>query len=78
MPRNRNTSYSLLQIHHFLSIDNLAGPVLPLHRGFGYDPLFELPGRGRTVAELSEDEKDAISHRGAAVRRLLEHLRGDL
>jgi XTP/dITP diphosphohydrolase len=39
-------------------------------RGFGYDPLF-LPdalGDGRTMAELSDTEKDAISHRGQAVR----------
>jgi XTP/dITP diphosphohydrolase len=39
--------------------------------GFGYDPLF-LPdgGGGRTMAELRPDEKDAISHRGQAFRRL--------
>jgi XTP/dITP diphosphohydrolase len=34
--------------------------------GFGYDPVFLLPGRGCTVAELREDEKDRISHRGRA------------
>ena len=41
-------------------------------RGFGYDPVFvpdEYPG-GRTMAELTEPEKDAISHRGRAVRAL--------
>jgi XTP/dITP diphosphohydrolase len=42
--------------------------------GFGYDPIFlpdEQPGSdGRTMAELSAREKDAISHRGAAARRL--------
>jgi XTP/dITP diphosphohydrolase len=41
--------------------------------GFGYDPAFvpdDLDG-GRTMAELSQDEKDAISHRGRAVRELL-------
>jgi XTP/dITP diphosphohydrolase len=40
--------------------------------GFGYDPLFvadEAPGR--TMAELSDAEKDAISHRGHAARELL-------
>jgi XTP/dITP diphosphohydrolase len=44
--------------------------------GFGYDPAFvpdDLNG-GRTMAELSQDEKDAISHRGRAVRELLEWL----
>jgi XTP/dITP diphosphohydrolase len=43
--------------------------------GFGYDPLFQ-PGEapGRTMAELSDDEKDAISHRGHAARALLAWL----
>lgn len=36
--------------------------------GFGYDPLFYLPERGRTTAELSPEEKNEISHRGRAVR----------
>ena len=43
--------------------------------GFGYDPLFvadETPGR--TMAELTDDEKDAISHRGHAARELLAWL----
>ena len=38
--------------------------------GFGYDPIFYVPGLGRTVAELEPDEKDAISHRGRAVRAM--------
>jgi XTP/dITP diphosphohydrolase len=38
--------------------------------GFGYDPLFYLPERGCTAAELSADEKNRISHRGQAVRAL--------
>lgn len=38
--------------------------------GFGYDPLFYLPERGLTLAELPVAEKNAVSHRGAAVRRL--------
>ena len=45
--------------------------------GFGYDPLFvpdDGPGDGRTMAELSDDEKDAISHRGRAARALQEWL----
>lgn len=42
--------------------------------GFGYDPVFYLPDRGRTVAQLSSAEKNAISHRGKAVRRLAELL----
>lgn len=36
--------------------------------GFGYDPVFLLPGRGLTTAELPPAEKHAVSHRGAAAR----------
>jgi XTP/dITP diphosphohydrolase len=43
--------------------------------GFGYDPLFVPRGEERTVAELSADEKDAISHRGRASRALAAALR---
>ena len=42
--------------------------------GFGYDPMFLLPD-GRTMAELTEDEKNAISHRGRAFRELLRRLK---
>lgn len=42
--------------------------------GFGYDPVFELPD-GRTMAELTRDEKATVSHRGAAFARLLSLLR---
>lgn len=38
--------------------------------GFGYDPIVYLPDRGKTVAELTGDEKNAISHRGDAVRKI--------
>jgi XTP/dITP diphosphohydrolase len=38
--------------------------------GFGYDPVVYLPEKKKTVAELSDEEKDAISHRGKAARRL--------
>ncbi len=43
--------------------------------GFGYDPLFLLPTRGKTAAELEGAEKNRISHRGLALQRLLERLR---
>lgn len=42
--------------------------------GFGYDPLFLLPDRGLTVAELGPEEKDAVSHRGRAARALAADL----
>ena len=43
--------------------------------GFGYDPVFGLPGKGMTMAELSAEEKNAVSHRGAALRNFEEKLR---
>lgn len=46
--------------------------------GFGYDPIFVPAGEQRTTAEMTADEKDAISHRGKAFRllapRLTDHL----
>ncbi|MFE4568621.1 non-canonical purine NTP pyrophosphatase [Paenibacillus chitinolyticus] len=46
--------------------------------GFGYDPLFYLPERGSTMAELPLEEKNAISHRAAALRQFFERHSGRL
>ena len=43
--------------------------------GFGYDPYFLVPSFGRTAAELSPSEKNALSHRGKALRKLLARLK---
>jgi XTP/dITP diphosphohydrolase len=43
-------------------------------RGFGYDPIFVPAGWDRTMAELTDGEKDRISHRGRALRELAELL----
>jgi XTP/dITP diphosphohydrolase len=43
--------------------------------GFGYDPLFWLPELGKTSAQLDREQKHAISHRGIALRMLLEKLK---
>ena len=54
------------------------GEILPAPRGaggFGYDPLFLVPELGCTSAELSAGEKNARSHRGIALRQLVERLR---
>jgi XTP/dITP diphosphohydrolase len=46
--------------------------------GFGYDPIFLPAGETRTTAELPPADKDAISHRGRALRALAPHLRATL
>lgn len=43
--------------------------------GFGYDPVFYLPEYGKTSAELTDEEKNAISHRGKAFRAMTARLR---
>ncbi len=43
--------------------------------GFGYDPVFFVPERGCTSAELAADEKNRLSHRGRALRCLVENLK---
>ena len=40
--------------------------------GFGYDPIFYVPEFGKTMAELTLDEKNKISHRGIAINRLIQ------
>ena len=42
--------------------------------GFGYDPLFVPEGCDRTFAEMTDEQKNALSHRGRAVRKLAEYL----
>jgi XTP/dITP diphosphohydrolase len=46
-------------------IDEPAG-----ENGFGYDPIFFVPKLNKTVAQLAGEEKNAISHRGNAIRKL--------
>lgn len=43
--------------------------------GFGYDPIFYVPEFGKTTAELSEEEKNQISHRGKALQLMKEELK---
>jgi XTP/dITP diphosphohydrolase len=56
--------------------DGTVAPVPAGGGGFGYDPLFVPDGETRTMAELSDAEKDAISHRGRAARAFEEWLNG--
>ena len=43
--------------------------------GFGYDPVFVLPDRGVTMAQLTAEEKNRVSHRGIAARKMADRLR---
>ncbi|MTD37252.1 XTP/dITP diphosphatase [Erwinia sp. CPCC 100877] len=43
--------------------------------GFGYDPVFFVPEAGKTAAEMSREEKRAVSHRGQALKLLLDAMR---
>ena len=55
-----------------------AGEIVAQPRGangFGYDPHFFLRDLGKTAAELEQGEKNLISHRGKAMRRLLAKLK---
>ncbi|HDQ13669.1 MAG TPA: RdgB/HAM1 family non-canonical purine NTP pyrophosphatase [Sediminispirochaeta sp.] len=57
----------------FVAQETVEGGILHEPRGlggFGYDPLFFLPDYGKAVAELPESEKNRISHRGRAGRRI--------
>jgi len=53
------------------------GQIIPQERGtngFGYDPIFLIPSMGKTMAELTDVEKNALSHRGNAIRVALPML----
>jgi XTP/dITP diphosphohydrolase len=59
----------------------MRGVVIRARRGtggFGYDPIFVPDGESRTTAQMSPDEKDAISHRGVAFRALAQVIAGTL
>ncbi len=61
--------------HLFAGI--VEGRIIDAERGaegFGYDPLFIPDGGDKTFAEMSAEEKNAVSHRGRAVRRLAAYL----
>ncbi len=44
-------------------------------RGFGYDPVFYPVGHNRTFAEMTDSEKDALSHRGKALEKLNKYIK---
>ena len=67
-----------------LTLDEAVDSTNPVHlpeagrgvNGFGYDPLFLVPGLGRTTAELTPEQKNRISHRGQASRQMKQKLLG--
>ena len=64
----------MLAEHRLLIVqETVEGSVISAPRGaggFGYDPIFRPRGAGETFAEMDDDAKDAISHRGRALRRM--------
>lgn len=56
-------------------VEGRIGYELRGDNGFGYDPIFYLPEYGRTAAELSDDEKNRISHRSRALGLMKEELK---
>ncbi|OGI00147.1 MAG: non-canonical purine NTP pyrophosphatase, RdgB/HAM1 family [Candidatus Melainabacteria bacterium GWF2_32_7] len=63
------TLFSCQGICEGLIIDSLKGA-----NGFGYDPIFFIPEKNATMAELSMDEKNTVSHRGKALKKIIEWL----
>ncbi len=60
------------------TIEGFIGYEAKGENGFGYDPIFFVPEKGRYMAELSPEEKNAISHRGKALRKMKEILKKEL
>ena len=84
--KNRKAYFHILYI---LDPNNTSNPVVietqwhgiicsekSGHKGFGYDPIF-IPELDKTSAELSVHEKNEYSHRGQAIKLLIERLRAD-
>lgn len=57
------------------TIEGIIGYEERGSNGFGYDPIFYVPKLGKSTAELSEEEKNRISHRGKALRLMKEELK---
>lgn len=81
--KNRNARFKTViglfwknEYHSFEGI--LSGTIILEKRGekgFGYDPIFQPNGFEKTLAEMSAEEKNAISHRGKAVKKLVQFLK---
>ena len=80
--KNYLLAYGYGNISLRLVILNLAGNLIAFapmgENGFGYDPVFFVPDKRKTFAQLSAEEKAEISHRGKALRAFKETLRNYL
>ena len=83
--QNRNARFrtviALAQGNEILTFEGICPGHITLQpagdSGFGYDPIFIPEGDSRTFAQLSPDEKNAVSHRGRATIKLINHLKND-
>lgn len=81
LPSNAATAITLAALsipgeELFLAEGKVAGKIVP-ERGdiFGWDPVFEVDGTGRTYAEMDKQEKNSLSHRAKALEALKEKLK---
>lgn len=66
------------QLISYDTIEGIIGWESKGSNGFGYDPIFYLPEREKYMAELTPEEKNAISHRGKALRKMKDLLQKEL